>query len=207
MLICKFWAYKLCVCVCTVLVHSVFAHTLSMGNVLSVKNSVFPLADCGIIQILNCTSFSISLESFWKFPRNPISIKVYRGFLEEMDCLVKNRSANGVDSTVTPTVGWLFCLHDHKSINLISSIKCGCFPRLLCWSLMLHMLVGGLKLWCRETFVASAWLNGFAQHCLLWRNTSNLRNQSLKLLFSLQDFSEKAPKRAVNLNRQILTIL
>lgn len=139
MLICKFWAYKLCVCVCTVLVHSVFAHTLSMGNVLSVKNSVFPLADCGIIQILNCTSLSTSLESFWKFPRNPIFIKVYRGFLEEMDCLVKNRSANWVDSTVTPTVGWLYCLHDHKSINLISSIKCVCFPRLLCWSLMLHM--------------------------------------------------------------------
>jgi len=33
-----------------------------------------------------------------------------------------------------------------------------------------------------------------------------LQNQSLKLLFSLQDCPAKAPQGAVNLNKQILTI-
>lgn len=74
-------AYPLHGCVCP-----------AVGQFCSIQNSVFPIAICGTIQRLNCTTFE--QRGLGKFLWSSISIKADGVFLEEKDCSVKNRSAN-----------------------------------------------------------------------------------------------------------------
>lgn len=150
---CRPIAYKRCPCPYK------YLHTLCMAVcvllldcVCSIQNSVFPIAICGTIQRLNCTTFE--QRGLGKFLWSSISIKADGVFLEEKDCSVKNRSANQADSTVTLMVGWLHCLCDCKSVNLISYTKCVCFPTLLPGSLILQTCMYRLQFWCRASLAS-----------------------------------------------------
>lgn len=96
-------------------------------------------------------------------------------------------------------VGWLHCLRDWKSVNLISYMKCVCFPALLPGSLSLQTRVYTLQLRCRAP-LASAWLE-FAQHCILLSAHSGVAEPVLKtVLFSAKPRTIRAPKGSVHLN-------